>query len=102
MSNWNLASTARPVTDATITVRIIKSFRYRTEKSLVLHHIDLTTTTVGGLKEIARNGALLIRATNHNLFMPGLAISVQPGWKPYRNVALGDSTPFPFVSLTCQ
>jgi hypothetical protein len=50
----NLASTARPVTDATITVRIIKSFRYRTEKSHVLHHIDLTKMTVGELKEIVR------------------------------------------------
>jgi len=67
----NLASTARPVTDATITVRIIKSFRYRTEKSLVLHHIDLTSTTVGQLKEITRQ-----------------VISTESGWKPYKSVVL--------------
>jgi hypothetical protein len=66
-----LSSTTRPVTDATITVRIIKSFRYRTEKSLVLHHIDLSKTTVGELKDIARQ-----------------AISTEPGWKAYKNVVL--------------
>lgn len=47
---------AKPKTSATITVRIIKSFKFRTEKSLVLHNTDLTTTTVGQLKEIARQG----------------------------------------------
>ncbi|KAI0736475.1 hypothetical protein C8Q72DRAFT_799971 [Fomitopsis betulina] len=62
---------ALPKTSATLTVRIIKSFEYRTEKSLVLHKIDLETTTVSQLKEIARQ-----------------AIKTQPGWKPYRNLVL--------------
>ncbi|KAH6918871.1 hypothetical protein BKA70DRAFT_1248524 [Coprinopsis sp. MPI-PUGE-AT-0042] len=62
---------ARPKTSATITVRIIKSFKFRTEKSLVLHNTDLTTITVGQLKEIARQ-----------------AIQTQAGWKPYRNAQL--------------
>ncbi|KIK63845.1 hypothetical protein GYMLUDRAFT_40928 [Collybiopsis luxurians FD-317 M1] len=62
---------ARPKTSAIITVRIIKSFQYRTERSLVLHDIDLETTTVGQLKEISRQ-----------------AIQTQSGWKPYRNVEL--------------
>jgi len=49
----------RPKTSATLTVRVIKSFEYRTEKSLVLHNINLETTTVGQLKEIARQGTKL-------------------------------------------
>jgi hypothetical protein len=43
-------------TSATLTVRIIKSFEYRTERNLVLHNVDLETCTVGGLKDIAREG----------------------------------------------
>ncbi|EPS97363.1 hypothetical protein FOMPIDRAFT_1032052 [Fomitopsis schrenkii] len=62
---------ALPKTSATLTVRIIKSFEYRTEKSLVLHKINLETTTPTQLKEIARQ-----------------AIKTQPGWKPYRNLVL--------------
>ncbi|KAF9264924.1 cytoplasmic protein [Marasmius fiardii PR-910] len=62
---------AQPKTSATITVRIIKSFQYRTEKSLVLRSLDLTTTTVKDLKEIATQ-----------------AVQTQSGWKPFRNVHL--------------
>lgn len=51
-----LTNTARPPTDATLTVRIIKSLRFRTEKSLVLHNVDLTSTTVGQLKSAATQG----------------------------------------------
>ncbi|KAF8892690.1 hypothetical protein BD779DRAFT_1798686 [Infundibulicybe gibba] len=66
-----LSNTALPKTSATLTVRIIKSFEFRTERSLVLHKIDLENTTVGQLKDIARQ-----------------AVLTQPGWKPYRNVNL--------------
>jgi len=65
-----LLNTARPKTSATLTLRIIKSFEFRTERSLVLHDVNLETTTVGQLKDTAR-----------------AAVS-QPGWKPYRNVVL--------------
>jgi hypothetical protein len=51
-----LRTDAVPLQDATLTVRIIKSFEYRTEKSLVLQHIDLTSTSVAHLKELAREG----------------------------------------------
>ncbi len=51
-----LTNLARPRTSATITARVIKSFEFRTERSLVLRDINLETTTVGDLKEIARNG----------------------------------------------
>ncbi|KIK08124.1 hypothetical protein K443DRAFT_128495 [Laccaria amethystina LaAM-08-1] len=66
-----LTNVARPKTSATLTVRIIKSFKFRTERSLVLHNVDLTTTTVAQLKDIAHK-----------------AILDKSGWKPYRNVLL--------------
>lgn len=53
-----LTNKAVPGTEATITVRVIKSFEYRTERSLVLHKLNLETTTVGGLKEIVRQCTL--------------------------------------------
>ncbi|VDB88616.1 unnamed protein product [Peniophora sp. CBMAI 1063] len=62
---------AKPRTAATLTLRVIKSFEFRTEKSLVLHDVNLETETVGGLKERARQ-----------------AIQTQAGWKPYRNATL--------------
>lgn len=64
-----LTNVALPKTSATLTLRIIKSFVYRTERSLVLHGVNLETATVGELKNIARQ-----------------AVHTQPGWKPYRNV----------------
>jgi len=66
-----LTNLARPKTSATLTLRIIKSFEYRTEKSLVLHDVNLETTTVGDLKHKTRE-----------------AIQSLSGWKPYRSVNL--------------
>ena len=54
MSDDALANVARPNTSATLTIRIIKSFTFRTERSLVLHNVNLVTTTVVQLKEIAK------------------------------------------------
>ncbi|KAH9483794.1 UPF0538 protein C2C4.04c [Psilocybe cubensis] len=71
MADSQLTNHLRPNDDATLTVRVIKSFKFRTERSLVLHHIDLNTTTVAQLKELAKQ-----------------AVATQPGWKPYRNVSL--------------
>lgn len=51
-----LTNVALPNTEATITVRVIKSFQYRTERNLVLHKLNLMTTTVGELKNIAKQG----------------------------------------------
>ena len=48
---------AKPSNNATITVRVIKSFEYRVAKSLVLHHMDLQQITVGELKQKVREGA---------------------------------------------
>ncbi|EUC62167.1 cytoplasm protein, putative [Rhizoctonia solani AG-3 Rhs1AP] len=66
-----LTNLAAPLSAATITVRVIKSFEYRTEKSLVLHALDLEHMTVGDLKERVRN-----------------AVKTEAGWKPYRTVQL--------------
>jgi hypothetical protein len=66
-----LTNEARPVTAATITVRVIKSFEYRTERSLVLRELNLDVTTVGQLKDIVRQGtppALYIPALPTRLF----------------------------------
>ncbi|KAF9363302.1 hypothetical protein BGX34_004437 [Mortierella sp. NVP85] len=38
-------------TAATLTIRLVKSFTHRTCKNLILKDIDLTTTTVAGLRE---------------------------------------------------
>jgi hypothetical protein len=49
--------------DATITVRAIKSFEYKTCRNLLFHHLDLTHTTLGDLERmvwerIAENSVL--------------------------------------------
>jgi hypothetical protein len=61
---------ARPLTDAIITVRIIKSFAYRSMKALVLRNVDLTTTTVDDLKSQCRE-----------------AVRTNPAFKPFRSWA---------------
>ncbi|KAN0127521.1 Uncharacterized protein family UPF0538 [Lactarius tabidus] len=66
----SLTNLARPKTSAIITVRVIKSFDFRTERSLVLRDINLETTTIGNLKTIVRD-----------------AIQTQSGWKPYRSAS---------------
>ncbi|CAO3668416.1 unnamed protein product [Rhizopus stolonifer] len=69
MSDENLTNLANPTSNATITVRCIKNFEYRTCKNLVLQHVNLETGTVGDLKK-------LIQEKIHS----------QSGWKPYLNV----------------
>lgn len=44
-----LTSTARPLTNSIITVRVIKSFPYRNVKNLVFHDYDLQNKTAGDL-----------------------------------------------------
>jgi Uncharacterized conserved protein (DUF2340) len=50
-----LTNLALPKTSATITLRIIKSFEFRTERSLILRGLNLEMMTVGELKELARS-----------------------------------------------
>jgi hypothetical protein len=72
-----LTNETLPKTEATITIRVIKSFEYRTERSLVLHKLNLETTTVGELKEIARQGMLqsLAAFSLHPDFSPPTQLS---------------------------
>lgn len=72
MPTDTLTNNTKPKTSATLTIRIIKSFEYRTEKSLILHGVNLEEMTVKRLKEVALE-----------------AVQTGPGFKPYRDVALG-------------
>ncbi|KOS12470.1 hypothetical protein Malapachy_2886 [Malassezia pachydermatis] len=60
---------ARPVTNAIITVRIIKNFEYRTMKALVLKDVDLTQLTAATLIDRCKQ-----------------EVAKQPAFKAYRNV----------------
>ncbi|OAV99720.1 hypothetical protein PTTG_25270 [Puccinia triticina 1-1 BBBD Race 1] len=66
-----LTNTTKPNTDATITVRIIKSFEYRNFKNLVLHHLNLETIKIDDLLALCQK-----------------QISSASGWKMFQNVAL--------------
>lgn len=67
-----LTSTTRPLESSTITVRIIKSFEYRTQKALVLKEINLKEMTVQGLIDRCME-----------------EIKTRPGFKPYKTLKLG-------------
>ena len=55
-SSQPLATSLKPLTAATLTVRIIKSFEFRTAKALVLKDVNLVELTVGALMEKCREG----------------------------------------------
>jgi hypothetical protein len=50
-----LSSELLPQTDATLTIRIIKSFEFRTQKSMVIKGVNLMEETVGGLMQRVRD-----------------------------------------------
>ena len=95
-----LTNLARPRTSATLTLRIIKSFEYRTEKSLVLHDVNLETTTVGDLKRTAIQGLFDPLDETHLPLTIYAAIQAQSAWKPYRTVLFGKSPSIPSWSST--
>ncbi|KAI5481737.1 protein of DUF0538 family [Pseudohyphozyma bogoriensis] len=66
-----LTNTTRPLTDSILTIRVIKSFEFRTTKNLLIPHADLTTLTVGGLKDLVKQ-----------------EIQTKPGYKPFRTTVL--------------
>lgn len=66
-----LVNDAVPRTSATITIRIIKSFEYRVEKSLVLHNINLEQLTARQLKELVRQD-----------------LQIKSGFKAFRSIDL--------------
>jgi hypothetical protein len=58
-SSQPLATSLQPSTSATLTIRIIKSFEFRTQKGLVLKGLDLGALTVGGLMVKCREGLFI-------------------------------------------
>lgn len=84
-----LTNLALPKTSATLTLRIIKSFEYRTERSLVLHNINLETTTVGELKELALAGMILMFVSR-----PRARISLKRKPNSYPNAARMEAVPY--------
>lgn len=88
-----LTNTLRPLSDCFLTIRIIKSFTYRTSKNLLLPHVDVTKTTVGQLKDICRERACRrcrSRRVLSRLIEPVSAeLKTAPGFKPFRTVQLG-------------
>jgi hypothetical protein len=47
------------LTDCFLTIRVIKSFEFRTTKNMLLPHVDVTTMTVGQLKDEVRTREFL-------------------------------------------
>lgn len=68
MATTNLTN---PKTSATLTVRVIKSFEFRTTKNVILKGVDLTTTTVQQLVDMCKQ-----------------EIATQPKFKPFRSTQL--------------
>ncbi|KAI8979415.1 hypothetical protein BDF20DRAFT_906073 [Mycotypha africana] len=73
----DLTNLAKPASDATLTIRCIKNFEYRTCKNLVLQHVNLETITVGDLKKIALENTLKIYTVAHGHKTMNLIINVE-------------------------
>lgn len=96
-----LTSTTRPSTDSIITVRVIKSFTYRTSKNLVLPHVNLELMTVRELQETVRAGEEEVQAHSSSLSdLERTEIAKLPAFKPYRAAVLGALTPSAEAELT--
>lgn len=78
---------ARSPTDAVITIRVIKSFTYRTTKNLVLKGVDLTKMTIQELEDKCRSGAWVKpRPAAFFLSCPERTVfkgSSLPGWRVF-------------------
>ncbi|WRT63536.1 uncharacterized protein IL334_000441 [Kwoniella shivajii] len=70
-NHQQLSTDRNPLTDATLTIRVIKSFEFRTQKSLVVKHLNLEELSVAQLMDLVRDD-----------------IKKQSGWKPYRTLVL--------------
>nr|XP_018266489.1 cytoplasmic protein [Kwoniella dejecticola CBS 10117]OBR88647.1 cytoplasmic protein [Kwoniella dejecticola CBS 10117] len=86
--NHQLLSTERnPITDATLTIRIIKSFEFRTQKSMVVKHLNLEELTVGALMELVRNGEFLHREKSVS-GKQGKRMGFEVEWDELREISL--------------
>jgi hypothetical protein len=99
-----LTNTTKPNTNATITVRIIKSFEYRNFKNLVLHNLNLETIKTDELLALCQQRVYisLFGLIHYLVWFASsaclLEISSAPGWKMLQNVALGKHKPLAIVS----
>lgn len=103
-------NTTRPATDAVITVRIIKSFEYRSMKPFVIRGIDLTRTTVEMLEDKCRNGTCIAislfffeRCVADRLtWVADAEVKTNPAFKAFRSYAdkLGTLT-LALLSMYC-
>jgi Uncharacterized conserved protein (DUF2340) len=82
---------AKPLTSATITVRVVKSFEYRVAKALVLHNVDLERTTAGQLKQKIHESTYDINTVAHESTIPfGQPLALKPAGShigPQRSVS---------------
>lgn len=58
MADLTTTNLARPKTNATLTVRLIKSFEYRTTKNAILKNLNLEELTVRDLVDMCKKGIL--------------------------------------------
>lgn len=76
-----LATSLKPLSSATLTVRIIKSFEFRTQKALVLQDVDLERETVGGLMGRCREGRYCETVNKSLAFLPLMWLRLPFRWK---------------------
>lgn len=87
-----LTNLLKPLSDSFLTVRVIKSFEFRTTKNLLMPHTNLETMTVGELKEFVLKGQLDAVRTRVGLIWGVSEIKTASGFKPYRTTVLGALT----------
>jgi hypothetical protein len=94
-----LATSLKPLTSATLTVRVVKSFEFRTAKAMILKDVNLLETTVQALMDKVREGMSVIQPSSpYPLDLRGErseaddpALKTAAGFKPYRTLQLGTS-----------
>ncbi|KAJ3091835.1 hypothetical protein HK102_013218 [Quaeritorhiza haematococci] len=62
---------------STLTIRLIKSFEYRTVKNLVLHDIDLEKMTVGELMQLVQENTFKLYVKAHGSKTTNLVINIE-------------------------
>lgn len=91
--------------DATVTVRVVKSFPYRNVKPFLAKHLDLDVVTVGQLKELVRKGVcvcgfgvgVLAEVADSADEICCEEIATIPAWKPFRTVSYGGHPSLSFL-----
>ena len=76
--------------NATLTVRVIKSFAYRTVKNVVLRGLDLDQLTVRELRDMVIHGKISFpQGLSEKASQYSLVLTTEPGWKAYQNIRSG-------------